>query len=81
MARADQVTAAAPVRTGAAGEESPGSAEQDAGELPGLAREPRPRVRGQKVPQKTNPLSAPFRGARGPAVPEARRRGKGEKAG
>jgi len=83
--RADQATARARVPRGVrAGEESPGSKERNAGQRPGLVREPRLRVRGQRVPQKTDPLIGPT-GAResGPRMPETAGcpRGKGEKAG
>ncbi len=83
--RADQATARARVPHGVrAGEESPGSTERNAGQRPGLVREPRLRVRGQTVPQKTNPLIGPL-GAResGPSATGSGRgsRGKGEKAG
>ena len=69
-----------------AGEESPGSKERNAGQHPGLARRAQPCARGQRVPQKTDLLIAPF-GAR-ESGPSRRHhewpggpRGKGEKAG
>ena len=79
--RADQATASVRVlHRMRAGEESPGSTERNAGQRPGLVREPRLRVRGQRVPQKTDLLTASF-GARESGPWQRGPRGKGEKAG
>ena len=85
--RADQATASVHVlHRVCAGEESPGSTERNAGQRPGLARRAQPCARGQRVPQKTDPLIVPF-GTRESGPPRCHQawqggpRGKGEKAG